>query len=258
MRFLKARDGLLGLLIVTLWVGSVLHSAYAQQRLKFSSTEDIAIALYKTGKKMPNFESWIKAREPYNLTPWAGREMLLKQEKSRLQLAYRNFNPDEDFLNIRTFVTLFPEEKADAQGKKTYSLPIRFSEAPEALYFPYDFLDQRIVVMPHKIDQLMQADITEAQFNTIKDAIRVSSKNTMIVQLRATEGDLSKPYMIDGLPQWVLKTEIVSLEVWSQQGRLLWEYTAPWYLSPNTKHLNSLFEKRPVGSTEKGSVKPLF
>jgi len=83
-------------------------------------------------------------------------------------------------------------------------------------------------------------------------------KNTMIIRLRPTESDFSKPYMIDGIAQWVMKADIVSLEIWSRQGRLLWEYTAEWYVSPNTKKLNNLFADRPVGSQEKGSVKPLY
>ncbi len=255
---IKAQPVIFGLLILTLLLGSVFTSAQAQKRLKFSTTEDIAIAFYKTGGKIPNFDRWIKEREPYSTTPWARRAAMLKQETSRLQLAYQNFKPNKDFITIRTFVNLAPQEQKNKAGEKTYTLPITFSGAPEALYFPYDFLDQRIVVMPSKMDKVMKAQITESDYRRITEALRTSAKNTMIVRLRTTESDFSKPYLIDGIPQWVLKTEIVSLEVWSKQGRLLWEYSAPWYISPNTTQLNNLFEKRPSGSGEKGAVKPLF
>lgn len=261
MTFLKAKPIFFTLAVFALLLGIILTPApsHAQQkRLKFSTTEDIALAFYKTGGKVPNFERWIKEREPYNLTPWARREAMMKQEMSRLQLAYRNFNPTKDFLIIRTFVDLNPQEHISKAGEKTYTLPINFSKAPDALYFPYDFLGERIVVMPNKIDLAMNSTISENQYKHIKESLRYSSKNTMIVRLRATEGDLSKPYMIDGIPQWVLKADIVSLEVWSSQGTLMWEQTANWYIAPETRRLNKLFNSRPPGTNEKGAVKPLF
>ena len=232
--------------------------ATAQNRVTFSSTEDIAIAFYKTGGSIPNFERWTKERKPYNLTPWARREAMLKNEMTRLKLAYRNFDPKGDFLTIRTFVDMDPQEQVGEDEEVTYKLPITFSEAPDALYFPYEFLGERIVLMPYSMEKVMNGEITEAQYEFITDALRHSAKNTMIVRLRANEADLSRPYKIDGLYQWVFKTDIVSLEIWSKQGRLLWEYTAPWYTSPNTVKLNNIYNDRPTESPERGAVKPLF
>lgn len=233
-------------------------SANAQKRLKFSSTEDIALAFYKTGGIIPNFEHWIKERKPYNLTPWGRREKMLATEMSRLQLAYKNFTPKDDFLLIRTFVHITPEEHVNDNGEKTYSLSIVFSKAPDALYFPYNFLDQRIVLMPYKLETIMNSEINETQYNFIQETTQASHKNTMVVRLRAKEADFSKPYEIDGLEQWVFKTKIASLEIWNKQNRLLWEYTAPWYISPNLSKLNKLFDGRPSSSSERGGVKALF
>lgn len=255
MNFLKAK---FGLFCLSLLLSGFVSLAYAQNLLKFATSEDVAIAFYKSGGTVPNFERWIKETEPYNLTPWAGRAEMMQQEKSRLNLAYRNFDKDKDYLNIRTYVLLDPKEHIDEKGQKTYSMKMIFSEAPEALYFPYEWLGERIVIMPHKIDKLMHTSLTEAQYDFIMRALPSSAKNTMIVQLKATEGDLSRPYQIDGLPQWVLKAEVVSLEVWSKQGSLLWEHTASWYVSPRTKKLNNLYNDRPTGSAEKGAVKSLF
>lgn len=255
MSFLKEK---LGLFLFLLVLSGFSVYAYAQNIVKFSSSEDIAIAFYKSGNKIPNFERWIKETKPYNLTPVARRKERMAQEKSRLHLAYRNFDPDQDFLTIRTYVKMWPQEQINEAGEKTYSLHMTFIEAPEALYFPYEWLGERIVVMPHKLDKLMNSPITAAQYNLIKRSLASSAKNTLIVQLRVTEADLSQPYMIDGLQQWVLKAEVVVLEAWNRQGGRLWEYTAPWYVSPRTKKLNSLYDSRPAGSSERGAVKPLY
>lgn len=249
-------------LVAIITLASVPAFSQVKKRLKFSSTEDVAIAFYKTGGVVPNFENWIKKNEPYNLTPWARREEVMIQEKSRLQLAYKNFDPKEDFLIIRTFVNLdltksSTLDKESQQNKESYNLKISFQKAPDALYFPYDFNGERIVVMPHKLDILMNSALNQQRYNYLEKALKDSGQSTMIVRLLAKESDLSKPYKIDGMEQWVMKTEIVSLEVWSGYGTLLWEHTAPWYISPNTIQLNNLYNKGPSLHPEKGGVKPL-
>jgi hypothetical protein len=235
----------------------IVHNAKAQSRVKFTTTEDVAIAFYKTGGTIPNFENWVKKREPYSTTPWARREALMQTELTRLNNAYLNFNPKEDLLVIRTFVRMEPSETMDDEGLKTHHLNAEFMNAPDAMYFPYDFLDERFIVMPHKLDLIMKSKISESDYNSLKTNLPQSSRNTMIVKLRVTEADTNQPYMIDGLEQWVLKAEIATVEIWSPRRTLLWEYSAPWYLSPNTKVLNNLYEKGPIFSPEKGIIKPL-
>lgn len=243
-------------LLAVFILGLLTVSAYAQKRLKFSNTEDVAIAFYKTGKVVPNFEKWIKEREPYKITPWAGREEMMAQEKSRLQLAYRNFNPENDYLLIRTFVDVKPVTIKQTEGENTYTLNATFTQAPGALYFPYDFLGDRIIVMPNKIDKFMNSALSTAEFNRITKA-KGTGKATMIARLKATESDMSRPYDIDGLKQWVMKADIVTLEIWNKNSQLLWEYSAPWYISPNVRVLNNLYSEQPVQSPQQGSVKSL-
>ena len=232
-------------------------SVEAQKRLKYSTTEDIAIAFYKTGGVVPNFDRWIKQREPYTITPWARMDEVYQAEMSRLQLAYKNYKPKDDYLMIRTFVRLDTAKETTEDGENIYKLNTVFLRAPDALYFPYDFLDERIVVMPDKLDVHMNSTITKEQYDYISEAIPHSAKNTMVVRLLAKDSNTKKPYQIDGMQQWVMTADIASLEVWSRQGRLLWEYTAPWYVSPHTKKLNNLFDDGPVMNPDAGEIKPL-
>lgn len=241
-----------------LFIGLALP-ALAQKRYEFSNTEDIAIAFYKTGGVIPNFERWVKERDPYIHTPWARREDVLKSETARLSLAYRAFKPKSDFITIRTFVNLTPQKHINPVDKKeTYTLTIQFTEAPDALYFPYDFLGERIVLMPYEINKIFKAAINPNQYNFIEENLRQSPKNTMIIKMRTREADLSRPYKIDGLDQWVLKTDIITSEVWSKSGRLLWEYTEDGYISPQQQKLNNIYEERPIESKERGAIKPLY
>ena len=104
-------------------------------------------------------------------------------------------------------------------------------------------MEQRIALFPHKLDRAMTPDLTRAEYDLIRDGIRLSAKNTMIVRLRPRQADLTRPHKIDGLAQWVFTTDIVSLEIWDKRGNFLWEYNAPWYLTPQERKLQGLFQK---------------
>jgi hypothetical protein len=255
MEFFKAKVVFFLLMNLVLCLGLGSKVILAQKFINFSTSEDVAIAFYKTGGVKPNFKTWIKERDPYKHTPVARRPQVMDQEFERLQRAYSDFKPESDFLTIRTYVSLSPEQKINSKGKKTYNLPITFINAPDALYFPYDFMEQRIVVMPAKLDKLMNSDIDESQYNFIKEAIKSGHKQTMIVTMRANKADLDKPYDIDGLSQWALTADVVSMEIWDKNKRFIWEYSAPWYLAPEQQKLNDLYADRPTESLEKGSVK---
>lgn len=257
MIFLKKIRPALFFTFLFLGAGALYHSANAQGRVEFATTRDVVIAFYKTGGTLPNFENWIKKRPPYNETPWAHREAMLEKEGLKLLREYQNFNPETDFLNVRTSVNLTPSETINANKQPAYNLSIRFDQAPDAQYFPYEFLGERFILLPRGMRDVMNVQITPSQYQFLTDAKADNRSHTMIMSLRAYEADLSQPHEIDGLFQWVLKTDIVSLEVWNRRGRLLWEHTAPWYTSPNNIKLNKLYNDKPTNSSERGAVKAL-
>ncbi len=240
MPFFKIRSVLYTILAFLLLLIFFPLSAKAQKQLEFSTTEDIALIFYKTGGIIPNFERWIKERAPYNLTSPARREEMMKKEKNRLQTTYRDFNPEKNLFLIRSTVRLSTEEHQDKEGNKTYSLQSTFTKAPDALYFPYNFLGTNIIVMPHKMDVLMKSAISKRQYDLINKTTNKNANNTMILRLRAYEADTTKPYEIDNIQQWVLITEIATLEIWNKDGIFLWQYSAPWYAAPEMESLNKL------------------
>lgn len=239
--------------------GILLNIAYsqAQNRVKFSSAEDVVIAFYKTGGIVPNFENWIKERDPYKHTPVARRPRVMAEQLNRLRNAYQNYNPSEDHLILRTAVSLEPNEIVNEAGEKTYTLQTKFTAAPEALYFPYDFMEQRISLIPINIEKILMSALSQEKFDFLNENLRQSSQNTMILRLRPKKAETNKPFEIDGVVQWGLSAEIVSAEIWSKRQRLLWEYTAPWYIAPAQQKIQNLYTDRPNKSPEQGSVKSL-
>ena len=250
------------ILFLLIAIASFHTQAYGQRTLTASTDEEIIIAFYKTGDSVPNFSRWIKKTEPYIHTPWAKREQVHEEELYRLQLLYQTYDPKKDHLIIKTKVNLKPIKKEginkDGEKKDVYQLKSWFTNAPDALYFPYQFLDERIIVMPYHLEETMKSTISQADFNFINDNSNPNIEITAIFRMQPYSADLSQPYKIDGLEQWVLTTKVISVEYWKKSGELLWEKTVPWYNSQNTIDIKNLYEHRPEDSKfKKGRVKPL-
>lgn len=241
-------------IFLTLLCAAVLAAAaYAQQpgAMKISTAEDVVIAFYKTGGATPPYEKWIKGREPYATTAVARRPALLEQERARLKSLYAAFNPSRDLLTVRTTVIAKAAQYQDPDDKdKAVSvLEMRF-EAGDADYFPYDFLDERFAVIPQDIARHLKPEVGNEQFNYLNAQLERGKPVTLILELRPVKADMEAPFNLDGTGggvdaddgkgQWMFLTDIASMSVWNKAGSMLWEYTAPWYITPMRQNLLDL------------------
>lgn len=216
--------------------------------MKISSTEDVVIAFYKTGNHRPDFEHWIKETDPYRTTAPFLRPKTMKKELARLKNAYASFNPEENFLTLKTDV--FAEIRAYQDKEKpketTHLLEMSFV-AGDAGYFPYEFLKKRFAVVPQELQKHLKPEIPKEQAAYLKQQLgNEGGRVRMILQLRPLEADMKAPYQVDGHKQWAFLTQIASLSLWSDHGGLLWEYTAPWYITPLHKSLLGLHTDKSV------------
>ncbi len=246
---------------ISFWaIGFVFFSAClctvnAQEQSKLSNDENVAIFFYKAGGLVPNFDRWIRERPPYKTISPARRNQVFLKEKKRLQKKYQTLNLSKDYISIKTFVRLLPEMLTNKDGKKSYFVKVIFDQGLDVFYFPYIFLEERIAVVPDQLQKHMSAEIESYQYDFISSYATGSSTFPMNIQLRVLQADLSQPYKMDGVEQWVLLTDVVSLDVWNQSNRLLWQYTAPWYISSETKDLYSLRDRGGVRSDPIKSIK---
>jgi hypothetical protein len=231
--------------------------AWAQpNKIHISTTEEVVIAFYKTAGAPPPYESWIKETEPYRVTAVARRPATMAQEKARLKSIYESFNPAKDLLTIRTTVIARAAQYQDPNDKdKTISvLEMRF-EAGDADYFPYDFLDERFAVIPQDIAKHLKPTVMNEQFAYLNEQLDRGKPVTLILELRPIKADTEGPFNLDGTGggvdaddgkgQWMFLTDIASMSVWNKTGSLLWEYTAPWYITPMRQNLLELKQSAP-------------
>ena len=239
---------------------SAVH-AQAQGRTKLATTEDVVMAFYKTGKIIPDFGKWVKKRDPYINTPWALRDKVYDKELLRLKSLYQNFDVEENFLAVGTKTKFKLTREKNSEDGYRYFLKAEFKAAPEAVYFPYDFMNERIVLMPYGIEKFLHLEITRGDYDYIRRD-KLTQKNGMTVfRMKAHEADITQPYEIDGQAQWVLKTKIMAVEFWSKGGRLIFEYSRPDFITPETMDLQDLYTGQTpdeeVPLIQKGIVKPV-
>lgn len=231
--------------------------ATAQQaRTKPFDAENVVIAFYKTGGAKPNFTKWVTDREPYLTTAVAIRPEIMERELARLNKEYNDFDPARDLIVIQTsaIAKVFQESDPLDTEKKTTFLDLSF-RVGDADYFPYDFMDERFAVIPKDLATHMKPQLQNEQFAYMKDILKEGRSVTMVIELRPVRAVMDEPFDMDGTGggvnkkdgkgQWMFLTDIATLSIWTKAGSMLWEYTAPWYITPMRDSLLNLHtEKR--------------
>ena len=228
---------------IVAWAAFTLPAQAEVGAAKISSTEDVVIAFYKTGNARPNFEKWIVEREPYRTTALALRPELMDKEMTRLKNAYAAFNPQTDLLTVRTegMVRVGQFQDPAQPGATITRLDISF-RAGEADYFPYDFMGERFAVIPKDLQKLLKPTIQNQQYPYMRDVLKNGKPVTIILELRPAKADMEAPFNLDGTGggpdaedgkgQWMFLTDVAAISIWNAKGSMLWEYTAPWYITP--------------------------
>ncbi len=230
-------------LIVTFAIVS-LNGAHAQFTLQTSTPEDVAIAFYKKGGKIPNFDTWIIGQPPYNSTPWAMREKVLYDEKLRLVEKYQEYDPENGLIKIRVAVKIDFEAIPDAKDMNILHniMIISYKNVGDESYYPYKFLDQYITVVPSNMKAYTSAALDDEEYEYIKNKLNKSRNPSAYIELKPSVTDHEAPHNIDGLDQWIMTADIVSYLIIDDSGSIIWEKTAPWYIAPQTRDLNNLYD----------------
>jgi len=211
----------LALLIVPLSVSA------QSERVKLSSAEDIAIAFYRTANITPDFKKWIWQRRPYKLTPASQRPRVFEEEMARLQGTFQGFNKRRDRILVK-----FPVDINAVEKDGIYKAGMTLKGLDQAHYVSVSFLEEHIALFPYGMDGIMDSVIDASVYAQLKEMNQIKAKPYALIVMQADEANVDRPYEIDGLQQWVFKTRIEALSLYTEEG-LIWEYSAPLNLRLN-------------------------
>lgn len=223
------------------------NQAFAQKKT-ITWNEQGVLAYYKITGRKNDFEKKIRNSKGYDDMPKDAAEQYLQEELLRLQWGLGTFDPDKDFLTLKTSVQTSIIEN---EGKYYLASNFEGRSAMDPPYFPYNMFDMWVALMLRDIDKFMLLEITEEQKNRIEGYLpKDQEKHEVALEIvyRVSSGD-PEPIMLDGVEQHMMLGDIAKfamvLPVFHQsQDLTLWEYIAPWYLTNDEQDLLKILEGR--------------
>lgn len=241
-------------LIIAVTLGmNLVPAAQAQILLETdqtSSPEEVALAFFKTAHTVPDFKKWAANSEEAKVTPPSKIKEFIGVESQRLKNLYDAYDPNRNFISIRTHALIRLHVTKDKNNNQQLSMSFKFKQG-DAEYFPFVFQDYTFAVIPQMLPSFLQQPIERAQHDRIA-AFLGDRKKRMVeifLQLRPSKAYIATPYVIDGHEQWAFLTDIAMISI-SEGGRALWQYSAPWYVSPVTEDIRDMY----VGKNEDNSA----
>lgn len=229
---------LLTVLLCQLFSGTSL----AQAPEKSSTNEDVAIAFFKTGGVTPDFTKWAMKSDKHATVQKAREKEYLEKELRRYNELWNAYDPARDMIAVKATAAVSLGTAVSAAGEVSHSMTILFDKGA-ADYFPFQYQDYMIAVIPQKLNQFLAQSLPPEQFNLLQASFdgKASGRAVLYFLLKPVKADMSRPYEMDGHEQWMFVTDIAGLSLKNARGQPLWNYTAPWYVTPTTKDVRDMF-----------------
>jgi hypothetical protein len=238
-----------GIVVCTLFFSP---PAKSQTEAEISSSEDVAIAFFRTAGANPDFGLWAKNHEEYKRQSETRAADFLFKEKQRLIKRWQDYEQDRDLITVHMTVNIALEQLPSEESENHYLMHMDFEQG-SLTYFPFEYQDYKIAVIPQRLEKFLKQEITPAQYASMNEVVGKDSEGTVdaFIQMKPTKSYISQPYMIDNHEQWAMIADIVvlSLRAPSDQ-RILWNYGADWFVSPVTKELRDLYKTSPGSSRQ--------
>ena len=232
--------------------GLLLSPALAFDNDQYTQTEKVGFAFYKLGNIKPDFTAWIKKSKRYQetATPRERLEMM-NSEKYRLEQGFATYYPEFGEIEIETPIYIMGMPKEDLlelEPDENRFITISTLFEGGDFYFPYPVGHQWITLLPRKIGNFDTIPVPAALYKQIKSGkTELNSRNepvkgTMELILQPVSVNTEAPVPFEDVETWLMNTEIAAMSLWvGKKNMLLWEYTAPWYVSDTQQGLQHLY-----------------
>jgi hypothetical protein len=225
---------------------TICAPAFAQNK-EVSESDKAVFAFFHLGGGTPAYEEWVRNSEKYLLSaedPKLQSE-IFEIELLRLKYGFGTYDPDNDFIKIRTPVRLMVHNQLDGETLSFMFPAVGQGKVP---YFPFAYGKESIALIVNDLEAFLNISLPPG---SAKDAHMILAINKIydgeiIVRIRPTKADKTAPLKMDGVDQWLLMGETGYMELvvnWDGTEKSLYSWTAPWYLTDTERNLLPLLEK---------------
>lgn len=220
----------------------------------YTETEKVGFAFHHFSRIKPDFLSWVAESDVIHAAMPAQRAQLLRDQTQRLESGFNAYNPDEDLIFLKTGVHVEASDFTSdnpvyRQNKIVKKSTLTIPGMPES-YIPFQVGDLWVAMVPQDYASFTNLYLTREQFDKLCAAagyrngkfetIRFDGEIDFV--LRPVKVDTRKPFEIEGQEMWLMGAQIANMVVWSRnREKLIWDYTAPWYKSEETKQILDLY-----------------
>jgi hypothetical protein len=248
----------LSLLLMALPVFFLPGLAHAQNAMTgYSETEKVGFAFYHLINRNPPYEDWIMNRDDYlKAEPFAKLE-ILDHDRARLRDGFAAYFPDRDLIKVK--VNLLYDVSDNPDNKAGYAqdenapvkrINIHFPVATGGTYFPFQIGKLWVGLVPDNAEAVFQQDMTLKKYTDFCASIGNCSNfrdkviSTVIV-MRPASADAKTPFVDNGIPIWLMMTDVGALYIRNDSGDNKWSYTVPWYDTQQAQQFMSLMDPKP-------------
>jgi hypothetical protein len=217
----------------------------------YTESEKVGFAFCKIANITPDFSRWGRELEletvrPPNADP---------EDDTRLDRGFHSYLPDEDLIHIQLPVVLTTVDADRKNAKLARAGIVKIAtisvEKQPSFYFPFQIADISIAMIPQEVESFTQVPLTAEQFVNLMNRVGlpknwngdINSKLSVEFQMRPTSVDIKKPVRLQGEDMWMMLAEVVTMSLWTpDHKKIVWEYTAPWYVTETSKELLDLYK----------------
>lgn len=220
----------------------------------FTETEKIGFAFYHLINRPPPYDSWIVARDDYKIAKPQTRLSIMDLQRQRLREGFDGYFIDQDVITLTLKVRVqgkdnpdYAKDPALQDAGLSKMIDIKFSQTGDMPYFPFPVGELWIGVIPEHIEKLSRHYLSPEQYQRFCGGTGacIGSFRPVDVQLvlRPKKADAKEPVVVRDIPVWLMLSDVASIAFLARDGKMLWEYTAPWYDRQRASELMTLFAK---------------
>lgn len=225
--------------------------AYAFSDEDYTETEKAGFAFYKLGQIAPDFDSWIKNMPEYKkIVKPRERAMFLSDVKFRLEQGFNTYVPEFGMITVQAPIIIqgMPAREYKNSSERYLRIYLDAAATSAGFYFPFPVGDEWVAMIPRGMESFDNLPVSQAEYDRIiggptpAAANGVKKNGVMEIIMQPVAVDTSTPMELDGVELWLMDSEVASLTFWTRNKRkLVWEYTAPWYVSDTQRGVHDLY-----------------
>ena len=180
--------------------------------------------LKMTGQQL-NADFAIRNSEAFQKASGSEQSQMIMAQKIPLESEFAHIDPQKQVVVIRSRVNVKVSLAPNAGIKASFTNP---PKPVSSIYFPYSWAGTNIALIPDKLEPFLDIPLKPSEATAAMAKVN-SGMATIVIEMLPLSADGRSQMPLDGIPQWLLMTKIVSVSYYNENMQSIWQWQAPDY-----------------------------